>query len=258
MNLHPTAADGFGRDAQTYSRGRPGFPPEALEWLRLELGLEAGKTVVDLGAGTGKFTGLLMQTGAGVVAVDPVDAMLARLSAELPEVRTVRASAQNLPLDDATADVVVCAQSFHWFATRAALAEIRRVLKPGGMLGLIWNVRDRSVAWVDSLARIVDRHEGDAPRYDQGEWRAVFPAPGFSDMQEKAVAHAHTGDAEQVIVARTASVSFVAALPEVERRCLLDEVRTLVSAEPELAGKATVSMPYVTRMYWCRAIGLED
>lgn len=251
-DLHPTAAAGFGHDAATYSRGRPGFPPEALDWLTQDLRVGPGQMVVELGAGTGKFTKLLSETGADVVAVEPVAAMLAQLALDQPGVRSLRASAQALPLADASAGAVVCAQSFHWFATRAALAEIRRVLRPGGALGLIWNVRDRSVAWVNALSRIVDRHEGNAPRYDDGEWRAVFPAPGFGQLHEKSVAHAHIGSAEQVIVERTASISFVAALPDDERRRLLDEVRAWVAATPELHGQTT-AMPYVTKMYWCRS-----
>lgn len=251
-DLHPAAAAGFGRDAQTYARGRPDFPPEAFDWLTRDLRMAPGMLAVELGAGTGKFTKLLTRTGADVVAVEPVAAMLAQLASEQPGVRTLRASAQALPLASASADAVVCAQSFHWFATGAALAEIRRALKPGGTLGLIWNVRDKSVAWVRALSRIIDRHEGDAPRYDDGEWRAAFCSPGFAPLHEKTVAHAHTGSPEQVIVERTASISFVAALPEGERQRLLDEVRAFIAVTPELRGQTT-AMPYLTKMYWCRS-----
>jgi SAM-dependent methyltransferase len=251
-DVHDTAAAGFSHDAQIYSRGRPGFPPEAFDWLTQDLRLGPGKLAIELGAGTGKFTKLLTRTGAEIVAVEPVAAMLAELTADQPRVRALSATAQSLPLASASADAVVCAQSFHWFATPAALAEIRRVLKPGGMLGLVWNVRDKSVAWVNALSRITDRHEGNAPRYDDGEWRAVFPAPGFDRLQERSVAHVHAGSAEQVIVERTASISFVAALPDDERTRLLDQVRELIAATPELSGQTT-AMPYVTRMYWCRS-----
>jgi SAM-dependent methyltransferase len=185
------------------------------------------------------------------VAIEPMPAMLAQLALDQPDVKVLRASAQSLPLASATIDAVICAQSFHWFATASTLGEIGRVLKPGGLLGLIWNVRDRSVAWVESLARLVDRYEGDAPRYDNGEWRTAFPAPGFGPLHERVAAHSHTGTAEQVIVERTASTSFVAAMPENERLHLLDRVRALIDSTPDLAGKANVAMPYVTRMYWC-------
>lgn len=250
--LHPMAAQGYGHGAQTYARGRPDFPRAALDWLQDDLRLGSGRIAAELGAGTGKFTKLLTRTGADVIAVEPVAAMLAQLAAEQPKVRALRASAQNLPLADRSVDSVVCAQSFHWFATREVLAEIHRVLKPGGFLGLIWNVRDPSVGWVAELTRIYSPYEGDAPRYDRGEWRTVFPSPGFGPLREKSVAHAHTGRAEQVIVERTASISFIAAMPEAERRAVLEEVRALVARTPELAGNPAVSMPYVTQMYWCR------
>ena len=250
--VHATAAQGYGQGAQVYARGRPDFPPGALEWLVKDLGLDAGKTAIELGAGTGKFTKLLTQSGATVIAVEPVAAMLAQLASDLPDVRTLRASAQALPLADASADVVVCAQSFHWFASHEALAEIHRVLKPGGLLGLIWNVRDASIGWIAELSEIYSPFEGDAPRHEDGEWRTVFPAPGFGPLLEKSVTHAHTGSTEQVIVDRTASISFVAALPEPQRQSLLEDVRALIARTPELAGKPAVSMPYVTKMYWCR------
>ncbi|CAH2771766.1 MAG: SAM-dependent methyltransferase [uncultured Caballeronia sp.] len=138
-------------------RGRPDYPPEIADWLRDQLGLRAGTTIVDLGAGTGKFTPRLISTGAKVIAAEPVAAMLGKLSAALPQVETHAGTADSIPLPDASVDAVVCAQSFHWFSTHAALAEILRVLKPGGKLGLIWNLRDASVPWVVRLDVIVNR-----------------------------------------------------------------------------------------------------
>jgi len=251
-DVHRAAAEGYARGAQTYASGRPGFPPASLVWLQQDLRLGPGKVAVELGAGTGKFTRVIASTGAAVVAVEPVAEMLHRLASDLPGVSPLRASAQELPLAAQSADAVVCAQSFHWFANTAALAEIQRVLKPGGVLGLIWNVRDRSVPWVDALARLVDAHEGDAPRYDNDEWRHLFPADGFTPLEERSVPHAHVGSAEQVIVERTASVSFIAALHEDQRRKVIEEVRALIRTTPQLAGTSDVRMPYETKMYWCK------
>ncbi len=251
--IHPAAAEGFTRGADTYVRGRPDFPPAALEWLRGDLGLGPGRRAVDLGAGTGKFTRLLAQTGADIVAVEPVAAMLAHLARDLPEVEAIQADARRIPLADRTMDAVVCAQAFHWFAIREALAEIHRVLKPGGVLGLIWNIRDESIDWVRRLTDIMTPYEGDAPRYYNGEWRKVFPAPGFDELREREFAHSHVGPAEQVIVQRVASVSFIAALDEATRNDVLDEVRTLIGQTPTLAGRAEVSVPYLTRAYWCHS-----
>src|SRR6185312_16252607 len=100
-SLHPTAVKGFGAATDAYVRGRPDFPAAALEWLRNDLGLRPGRTVVDLGAGTGKFTRLLLQTGSQVIAVEPVAAMRERLHRDLPTVATLAGRAQQIPLRSA-------------------------------------------------------------------------------------------------------------------------------------------------------------
>jgi len=144
-DIRSVARAGFGAAAQTYGRGRPDYPDEIVGWLRQSLEMGPGKTAIDLGAGTGKFTKVLIQTQATVIAVEPVDAMRAELAKDLPGVRTLDGTAQSMTFGDAMCDAVVCAQAFHWFATEAVLAEIHRVLRPGGKLGLVWNVRDESV-----------------------------------------------------------------------------------------------------------------
>src|SRR5687767_436287 len=136
MSIHATAQSGFDADAARYARGRPDYPAEVTDWLRDSVGLEPGRTVVDLGAGTGKFTRRLLATGARVIAVEPVAGMRAKLSTDLPEVEVVEGSATSIPLADSSVDAIVCAQAFHWFATPEALAEMHRVLTPGGILGL--------------------------------------------------------------------------------------------------------------------------
>jgi len=251
-DVHPAAAEGFTRGTDTYVRGRPDFPPAALDWLRQDLGLGPGKTAVDLGAGTGKFTRLLLETGATTVAIEPVAAMMERLKRDLPAVTALAGRAQQIPLPDNCADAVICAQAFHWFASAESLAEIHRVLRPGGMLGLIWNIRDESVVWVRRLTDIMAPHEGDAPRYYNGEWRKVFPARGFDPLHERTFRHEHVGPPEKVIVDRVASVSFIAALEEGKRAGVLTEVRALIESTPALTGKSNVSVPYLTRAYWTR------
>ena len=133
--IHTAAQLGFTNEAHTYARGRPEYPADLLPWLAQDMKLAPGKVAIDLGAGTGKFTKLLLQTGARVIAVEPVDAMRAQMATSLPRARAVAGSAEAMPLDDGSADAVLCAQAFHWFATEAALGEIHRVLKPGGQLG---------------------------------------------------------------------------------------------------------------------------
>ncbi|MDX3906125.1 MAG: class I SAM-dependent methyltransferase [Pigmentiphaga sp.] len=247
--IHRAAADGYAKGADTYVRGRPDYPPEIDAWLHETLGLTAGSTVLDLGAGTGKFTPRLLATGARVIAVEPVAAMLAKLAATQPGVRTMVGKAEAIPLPDASVDVVVCAQAFHWFATAEALTEIHRVLKPGGRLALVWNMRDARVPWVARMDSIVNEFEGDAPRYYTGAWRKAFPHPGFGAMDERHYANHHTGSPEDVILNRVRSTSFISALPP-QKQALVDErLRALIAAEPELRDQAVVTVPYDTAAY---------
>ncbi|GJD61134.1 class I SAM-dependent methyltransferase [Methylobacterium frigidaeris] len=253
-DLHPAAAGGFAAGAETYARGRPDYPAALGNWLRDVLRLGPGRTVADLGAGTGKFTRLLAATGADVTAIEPVDAMRAQLAASLPGVTARPGSAEAMPLADGRLDALVCAQAFHWFSTPAALAEIRRVLRIGGRLGLVWNVRDEAAPWVAELTGIMNAHEGDAPRYHTGAWRALFPAEGFGPLHEEAFPHGHTGTPEQVILDRTLSVSFIAALPEAERARVAQDVHHLIARTPDLAGRDEVTFPYRTHVHWCERV----
>jgi SAM-dependent methyltransferase len=246
--IHHAASDGYSNTAtaDNYARGRPDYPAEVADWLREQLGLQPGKTVVDLGAGTGKFTPRLVATGAKVIAVEPVAQMLGKLSAALPQVEALAGTAHAIPLPDASVDAVVCAQSFHWFATAEALADIHRVLKPGGKLGLVWNMRDRRFDWVARLEEIVNRLEGDTPRYYTGAWRTAFPFQGFGPLHEQHFSNAHTGAPEDVIINRTRSSSFIAALPPEEREKIIDELRALIASESTLNGRDVVTVPYET------------
>ena len=248
--VHKAAQQGFEKEAQAYARGRPDYPAALSAWLAQALGLGPGREVADVGAGTGKFTALLANTGATVVGVEPVDAMRAKIDAvQLPPLRAVAGTAQAIPLPSGTLDAVVCAQAFHWFATREALDEFHRVLRPGGKLGLVWNVRDESVDWVAAITRMIDPYEGDAPRYWKQTWRQGFPHPAFTPLEETTFTHAHIGPLEQVIIARTMSTSFIAALPEAERRHVREQLAQLIATHPALRGQATVSYPYKTHAF---------
>ncbi|MBG9388620.1 class I SAM-dependent methyltransferase [Caenimonas aquaedulcis] len=244
-DVHSAAREGFAREAGTYSRGRPDYPPELQAWLEETLALGPGRRVADVGAGTGKFCKLLSATGAQVLAIEPVDEMRAE-AAKLPGVVALAGTAQALPVADASLDAIVCAQAFHWFATTDVLDEFARALKPGGRLGLVWNVRDESVDWVRAITELITPYEGDAPRFYKGDWKKPFPHPRFGPLRETAFAYEHVGSAQQVVIDRFMSVSFLAALPPAGKAHVQAELEQLVATHPALQGRAELRFPYRT------------
>jgi SAM-dependent methyltransferase len=185
------------------------------------------------------------------VAVEPVAEMRAALVASLPSVRALEGTAEAIPLPPGAVDAVACGQAFHWFRGEEALAEIHRVLRPGGRLGLVWNVRDESVPWVAGLTALMEPYRGDAPRAGSGAWREAFERTRlFTPLEHAAFRHVHRLPPEAVL-ARVESVSFVAALPAGERAAVRGRVRALLASSPETRGRGEVELPYRTDVWWC-------
>lgn len=252
--VHTSAQQGFSTQAVTYAQGRPDYPRQLTGWLADALQISAQSTVIDLGAGTGKFTRLLSSLAPTLIAVEPVAAMGAQLAKLLPDVRLVDGTAESIPLATASADALVCAQAFHWFSTRAALAEIHRVLKPDGRLGLVWNVRDESVDWVAAITEIITPYEGDTPRFHTGRWREAFTGEFFSDPEMICFPYSHVGSPQEVIMDRFLSVSFIAALSAAQKARVTEQLRTLIDTHPALKGRDTVAFPYQTQAYRCNRL----
>jgi SAM-dependent methyltransferase len=250
-SVHETAASGFGAAAEEYERSRPDYPGPAVETLVGELGIADGRRLLELGAGTGKLTRMLTGTGAAIVAVEPVEPMRRHLSAELPDVSAVAGAAEALPFGEATFDAAVAAQAFHWFDGERALSELHRALRPGGRLGLMWNLKDESVSWVAALREIIEPYEREAPRAKTGMWRRAFDETElFGELQHRSFRHEQPLDAAG-LVTRIESVSFIARLATSERDGVLDRVRQLADTHPDLSGREDFSLPYVTDLYWC-------
>jgi SAM-dependent methyltransferase len=244
---------GTGRAVAAYERGRPGYPGEAVDELVRLLDIGPGATVLDLAAGSGKLTRQLVPAGAALLAVEPSAAMRERL-AGAAGVRVLAGTAEAIPVAGGAVDAVTVAQAFHWFDGPRAVAELQRVLRPGGRVGLLWNVRDESVPWMAAVTAILDRHAGDAPRHRDGRWRAAFDAAaGFTPLQVRNFRHRHELD-RAALADRFASVSFVAALPDATRARVLAEVEAVVAAEPSLAGPGSVAVPYRTDLYWAERV----
>jgi SAM-dependent methyltransferase len=247
------AVRGFEAAADAYDRARPEYPEEAVDLVARVLELAPGRRLLELGAGTGKFSRLAAARGATVVATEPAEAMIRRAKA-VPGVLPVRAVAEALPVRPHAADAACAASAFHWFDGRRALAEIHRALRRGGRLALVWNHRDDGVEWVARLSEIVNRREGAAPRYRTGAWRAAFDHARdlFRPLEEARFRHVHPLTPAGV-VERIASVSFIAALDAAERDEVLDEVRAVLASHPDVAGRDELPLAYLTDVFlWQR------
>lgn len=229
-------ANSFGRAAGEYERSRPTYPPEIARWLVPP----TATTVVDVGAGTGKFTRALVDLGVDVIAVEPDPVMLATLSRALPGVRAVEGTAESMPLPDAAADVVTLAQAWHWVDPERALPEVARVLRPGGTLGLTWNIRDEREPWVAALSEVIDH--SDAERFTREPIEIGGPF-GPTEMFEVRWSRPMTLDGLLELVKSRSYI--ITASPE-DRQRMLDGVARLVADHPDLAGRQTFELPYRT------------
>ncbi len=246
------AAVGFQRGALDYERGRPGYPQAAINLLAEELGIGPGAVVVDLAAGTGKLTRSLTGLGARLIAIEPVAGMREQLAQAVPGVEVSDGTAEHMPLDDGTVSAVLVAQAFHWFDVPAAAAEIHRVLRHDGGLGVVRNEWDRSVDWIAELRALTDGHTARRERDRSDEWREALVATGlFSQPQEQTFPNPVRVSLE-TLRARIASLSFVALLDEPPRTELLDEVSRLVTDRGLIAPDGLIDTPYRTHVVWCR------
>ncbi|HEX9174768.1 class I SAM-dependent methyltransferase [Mycobacterium sp.] len=224
----------FGAEAAAYERGRPSYPPEAIDWL-----LPGGaRDVLDLGAGTGKLTTRLVERGLSVMAVDPIPEMLELLRDSLPDTPALLGTAEEIPLPDDSVDAVLVAQAWHWFDPTRAVPEVARVLRPGGRLGLVWNTRDERLGWVRDLGRIIGHED------DPFNNRVTLPAP-FADPQRHQLEWTNYLT-PQALIDLVASRSYCITSPAEVRTQTLDQVRELLATHPALANSTGLALPYVT------------
>jgi SAM-dependent methyltransferase len=228
MSLHPLAQR-FASVADHYERGRPEYAPAVVGALMAELGLESGSVVLDLAAGTGKLTRALMTAGLDVVAVEPQEALRDLLAASIGPQRVHEGLAEAIPLPDASVHAVAVADAFHWFDQRAALEEIRRVLRPGGGLAVLSTIPDwTGASWAHELGSLVARLRPEHPYFDGPPWQdSVRASGGWSNPREIRVTTTQQSDPER-IVDHMASMSWVAALPDDRRADTIAQMRTLV------------------------------
>jgi len=241
----------FGAAASAYQSGRPDYPREAVDWM-LEPVREHGRAlrVADVGAGTGKLTRTIVEAGAEVVAIDPDADMLASLRENVHGVPTFVGTAERIPLPEASVDAVLLGQAWHWVDVEAASTEVGRVLRAGGVLGLVWNIRDESDPWVARLTAAM--HGSHAEELLAGDGpRVGAPFPGL-DERRWTWTRTLTRPA---LLDMVASRSYIITATDAERDGILANVGALFDERRRIEGAAaadgaeTITLPYVTHAY---------
>lgn len=228
----------FGSAAGAYDRARPEYPAEAVRWLLPD----GPRQVADVGAGTGKLTGVLVAEGHEVTAIEPDAQMLDALRSRLPGIHSLIGTGEEMPLADASVDAVTFGQAWHWVDPSVASPEVARVLRPGGVLGLFWNLRDESVEWVRELSEVMHPSTAETMIAESG---VVVTAP-FGEPDHVTFDWTLDFDADG-LVDLAASRSYVITETPERRAQILDGVRALAGRVADSAGR--VSMPYRTHVY---------
>lgn len=234
-------SSGFG-DGDLYDAVRPDYPEAAITYFVRTFDLNAHSAVVDLGAGSGIFTRQIRPWVGGVTAVEPSASMRRTLSATTPDVTVMEGSDVAIPLPDGLVDVVFAAQAFHWFDAPRALAEIHRVLRSGGGLGLIWNERDERVAWVRDLGEAMQWPHYQPYAFGRDFSPEVLAGP-FARLERTHFTHAQPQTRDQ-LRRRVLSTSYVSLMSERDRAQVMSDVEQVIGGLDE-----PIVMPYVTDVY---------
>jgi SAM-dependent methyltransferase len=251
----------FGAVAAAYAVHRPDYPVEAVRWCVAPVGREMGSLrVLDLGAGTGKLTAVLADLAAEVTAVEPDPAMLGQLRRELPSVRSLPGSAEQIPLPDASVDAVLCGQAMHWFDMSRALPEIARVLVPGGTLGGLWNSDDDRVPWVAGLQEAAEgaaspslsRRRSEAASFGPGQFGVALFTP--TERAEFANSQLLTADTLVELIGTHSRILIMA--PD-ERARVLAQIRAYLASRPETA-QGQFELPMVTSVIRAVALRVDE
>lgn len=243
---HHQGTSGFA-DGERYQSARPDYPRDAVSFLVDSLGIEEDLHVLDLGAGTGIFTGQLVPFCANITAVEPTPGMRKVLRERLPGVNVLDGRDVAIPLKDRTVDCVVVAQAFHWFDAPVALEEIHRVLVEGGRLGVLWNERDESVPWVADLGKAMRWPEYQPYEVGQNFTPTLASGP-FVNIERKKFNHRQLLD-HAGLFQRVLTTSYIAVMDDEERSAVMSDVQRVVDPLPE-----TIELPYVTDVYRATAI----
>ena len=205
--------------AEDYDKGRADWPPEVADGVD-------GETVLDLGAGTGKLTRVLVERFPEVIAVEPTEGMRAVLERNVPAATVLAGSAERIPLDDASVDGAFVFDAYHWFDSESATRELARVLRPGGTLVVGFHTWRRGFepARPDEAVELIEEAytrlpAPGGPKVESGAWKDGFADAPFTPFEERTLDFDATFTREGV-AGYYVSTSSMGALPEDERLAL--------------------------------------
>ncbi|SDH22411.1 Methyltransferase domain-containing protein [Lentzea fradiae] len=244
MDLHARRADSFGAQAEAYAEHRPDYPVAAIRWALEPLGTDERLDVLDLAAGTGKLTSVLVAEGHRVTAVEPNEQMLSELVRRVHDVRALPGHAEHIPVPDNTIDAVFVGTAFHWFDQEKALPEIARVLRPGGVLAAMWVEPDPACGWLTELDRL-SRSSVETQRHEPVE---VMAHPSFTPEERASFPHSHRRDSPEAIAAWINTYSRLLVVDEEERAAITDKVLAYLRGREETSN-GPVDVPLLADVF---------
>jgi len=258
----------FKTDINLYEKGRPDYSKESIHYLLQKLGvLEESDskplTILEIGAGTGKFTRVLVdvlesRSNVRIIASDSQASMCEKFKKIIPNVEIMHFKAENIKLPDASVDVVIVAQAFHWFANPQSVAEIHRVLVPSGSFGMIWNSRNyREVDWVAKLQAIIEPYfqRDNNPNNLDNSWQIPIKDSGlFSPLEGNEDLRIYQEGSADDIVTAVMCLSSISKSSDDEKKEVEKQIRDLLANHPDLKGKVVYHLPYIVPIYWCKKL----
>ena len=275
--IHSVAKESFHSHSQVYERARPSYPSELLnfifndiirsKYLKYEVNFDNIK-ILDLGAGTGIFTRLLIpyynaksHENEPIVAVEPVDGMREEFAKVLPSwVKVYSGTGNNIPFDDNSFDIVICAQAFHWFDNIESIREINRILKKNGLLFLTWNLEDNKIEWIKKFRETFEVFDEGVPQYRKGIWRKIFEEKEckqlFGNVNEKSFTW-NTSCTIDILWEKILFISYLACLPiDIKEKLKGDLYQILLDQFGDSLSDPSFEIPlqYVNDLYWFHSL----
>lgn len=248
-------AKSFDSCSEVYENSRPSYPDKVANFLKEKLEFNESSKLLELAAGTGKFTDLLVQHNLHPTVTEWLPNMLNILKCKHPNLCSVIAKAENIPFRDSLFDGVLTAQAFHWFANDTALRDIARVLKTNGYLAIIFQERDNQTAWVHEYHKIIFSYpHAEVVKFELGAWKKVFEGQNyFSTLKHQRFTYLQHFFKEN-LVQRALGMSFIEALPEIKKKEAAQRIQNLCTTHPQVKNRDIIGFPYITHVYWAKVL----